>query len=151
MSEPRVDASLARELDHPRREVDRDDVEPVLAVEPVGELAEPAADVEHAPRREAGDELDRDVVGEPAVGDERPVDGVPRREPFLARVLPLDDERVVDLQRVRIGLPEIPLDGVFPPSQALTVAPTSPNSPSCLAPFAERPCTYVRSIAYSRE
>ena len=55
---------------------------------------------------------------------------VPLREPLLARVLPLDDERVVELHGSMIGLPGMPRPGALPPSQAFTVAPTSANSPS---------------------
>ena len=40
-----------------------------------------------------------------------------------------------------MGVPGIPRDGAFPPSQAFTVAPTSANSPSCTAPSAFRPST----------
>jgi len=40
-----------------------------------------------------------------------------------------------------IGVPGIPRDGALPPSQALTVAPTSANSPSCTTPSAFRPST----------
>ena len=52
--------------------------------------------------------------------------------------LPLDQLGRVD-HGSRIGVPGIPRPGALPPSHAFTVAPTSPNSPSCTAPFAFRP------------
>jgi hypothetical protein len=42
---------------------------------------------------------------------------------------------------VTIGCPGMPRDGALPPSQALIVAPTSANSPSCSCPDAFRPST----------
>ena len=76
----------------------------------------------------------------------RPLDKLPVRrvalgQPFLARVLPGDDERVVELQGATIGCPGIPFDGALPPNHALTVAPTSANSPSWMCPAALRPST----------
>ena len=50
--------------------------------------------------------------------------------------LALDQLRGVDRHGVTIGWPGIPRRGGLPPSQAFTVAPTSPNSPSWIAPFA---------------
>ncbi len=50
--------------------------------------------------------------------------------------LALDQLRRVDRHGVTIGCPGIPRRGGLPPSQALTVAPTSPNSPSWIAPLA---------------
>ena len=48
--------------------------------------------------------------------------------------------------------PGAPLPGCLPPSQALTVAPTSPNSPSsCILPAAFFPAAYASSSACSRE
>src|SRR5207247_904946 len=55
---------------------------------------------------------------------------------LAAVALALDQLRRVDRHGVTIGWPGIPRRGGLPPSHALTVAPTSPNSPSCRAPFA---------------
>ena len=111
-----------------------------LARQALGELARPAADLEHAPRPHLGDRRERHVLGVRAL-DERPVGGVALRQPLLARVLPRDDERVVELQGATIGCPGIPFDGALPPNHALTVAPTSANSPSWMRPAAFRPST----------
>ena len=54
-------------------------------------------------------------------------------------------------QGSRIGVPERPLRGAFPLSQAFTVAPTSPNSPSWMWPAAFLPWTYASRSPYSRE
>ena len=52
----------------------------------------------------------------------------------------------------RIASPGMPRPGFLPPSQALTVAPTSENTPSSwIRPAALRPCTYASSRACSRE
>ena len=48
---------------------------------------------------------------------------------------------IVELHGARIGCPGMPRDGAFPLSQALTVAPTSANSPSWICPAAFRPAT----------
>src|SRR6266540_3703825 len=50
--------------------------------------------------------------------------------------LALDQLRRVDRHGVTMGCPGMPRRGGLPPSHAFTVAPTSPNSPSCRAPFA---------------
>src|SRR4029453_15437995 len=50
-----------------------------------------------------------------------------------------------------IGWPWIPRLGAFPPSQAVTLQPTSANSPVWTEPFALRPSTYGSSSACSRE
>ena len=100
-----------------------------LRLHPLGELARPAADLEHTPRRHLGDHVERDVLAVRPL-DELPVRGVALGEPLLARVLPRDDQRVVELQGATIGCPGIPFDGALPPNHALTVAPTSANSPS---------------------
>ena len=71
-------------------------------------------------------------------------------EPRLVRVLVLDDLGVVQLQGAMIGWPGTPRDGDLPFSQALTVAPTSANSPSWTWPAALRPATYASNIACSR-
>ena len=55
---------------------------------------------------------------------------------LAAVALALDQLRRVDRHGVTIGCPGIPRRGGLPPSHAFTVAPTSPNSPSCRAPFA---------------
>ena len=55
VSEPRVHPTLPRQLDHPRREVDRDHVCPCLPCDPLRQLAPAAADLEHAPRAYLGD------------------------------------------------------------------------------------------------
>ena len=52
--------------------------------------------------------------------------------------LPLDQLGGMD-HGCRIGVPGMPRPGALPPSQAFTVAPTSPNSPSWTAPCAFRP------------
>ena len=51
-----------------------------------------------------------------------------------------------------IGRPGAPFPGFFAPSQAQTVAPTSPNSPSSWSlPAAFFPAAYASSSACSRE
>jgi hypothetical protein len=90
--------------------------------------------VRHIAARIAEDELAQLVVRE-----------------FAAVSLALDELRRVDRHGVTIGCPGIPRRGALPPSHAFTVAPTSPNSPSCRAPFAYRPSTYASSSACSRE
>ena len=64
--------------------------------------------------------------------------------------LPLDQLGGMD-HGCRIGVPGIPRPGALPPSHAFTVAPTSPNSPSCTAPRAFRPAAYASRSACSRE
>src|SRR5256885_7649647 len=50
-----------------------------------------------------------------------------------------------------IGWPAMSLRGRFPPSHALTVAPTSANSPTGIRPAAFRPSTEAIRSACSRE
>src|SRR5205823_4106325 len=56
------------------------------------------------------------------------------RAELAAVTLALDELGGMDRHGVTIGCPGIPRRGGFPPSQAFTVAPTSPNSPSWRAP-----------------
>src|SRR5262249_2350174 len=82
----------------------------------------------------------------------RPLYGRPRGQAGLIRVLLRDEARVVQpTQGSTIGWPGSRRPGALPPSQALTVAPTSANSPSWRSPFALRPATYASSNACSRE
>ena len=131
-------------------DVDRLDVGAELLREPLRHLAEPAADVEHALGLLLGDRVVGDVLGVAAV-EQRVEDRGALREALLARVLPANEQWVVELHGVRIGCPGIPRDGAFPLSQAFTVAPTSANSPSWICPDALWPATYASSIACSRE
>jgi hypothetical protein len=125
----RRNPACRRQRDHAGREVDRVDVGTGLALHPRCELTRPAARVENATGLRLRDRLEGDVLGVHAI-DEPAIRRVPLRLPLLARVLPLDDQRAVQLQGSTIGCPGMPLDGGFPPSHALTVAPTSANSPS---------------------
>jgi hypothetical protein len=50
VAEARVHTAPTRELHHSRREVERDDGAVELACDAGGQLAGPAADLEHAPR-----------------------------------------------------------------------------------------------------
>ena len=125
----RVDPAGARQLDHALRDVDRDDLRAELALDALGELAHAAADVEESLRTRLAHRLEDDVFRIDAL-HQRAIGLVALREALLAGVLPLDDERVVELHGSMIGLPGMPRPGPFPPNQALTVAPTSANSPS---------------------
>ena len=138
--------------------VDGDHLGAELGRDPLGHLARPRADLEDLRRPELGDGVEDELLGLVAF-DQPPVDRVPRREALLARELPPDEQRVVEPEvalgaahGATIGVPGMPLPGARPPSQALTVAPTSPNSPfSWTRPAAFRPSTYASSNAYSRE
>src|SRR5439155_600934 len=63
------------------------------------------------------------------------------RQARLVRVLPPDELWIVEPHDSTIGWPGSRLPGDFPPSQELTVAPTSENSPSWIRPAAFRPRT----------
>ena len=140
---PRIDPARRGQLDHARRVVDGDDApRRARSSSRYGELARAAADLEHA-RRAAPPRPPRTP---------RPRRPGPRRapgrrrcacaRPLLARVLPRDDGRVVERSRARrSACPGMPRDGALPPSQALTVAPTSANSPSWIRPAAFLPST----------
>jgi hypothetical protein len=136
----RFDAAFARELDHSRREVERNHVRPQLLQHPLGEGSRAAANLEHAARPDLGECLERQLLRVLAldVVDERDPSS---QEALLARVLAGHGGRIVEPHGSRRGAPGIPRDGAFPPSQALTVAPTSANSPSCTAPAAFLPST----------
>src|SRR5207237_5677427 len=88
-------------------------------------------------------------------GDVR-VDGLPSAQPGLALILATDVDRIVRpaddaaAHGSTIGWPGSRFGGALPPSQALTVAPTSANSPSWMRPAAFLPGTYARSRACSR-
>ena len=75
-----------------------------------------------------GDRIERDLTRIRAFRVR--VEGAASLEIRLGRVLSRDGGRVVDPHRSTIGRPGAPLPGCFAPSQAQTVAPTSPNSPS---------------------
>ena len=63
VSEARVHAPPARELDHPLGEVDSDDVSTELAGDPFAQLSGPAADLQHVDRVRRGDDPKRLVAG----------------------------------------------------------------------------------------
>jgi hypothetical protein len=136
----RLHPALRRQRDHARREVDRLHVGAELAPEPLGELAGPAPGIQQPLGRALRDRGERDVLGVVAL-DELPVRRVALGLALLARVLPLDDQRAVQLQPSTIAWPGMPRDGAFPPSHALTVAPTSANSPPWIRPAAFLPST----------
>jgi hypothetical protein len=146
----RVDAPGLRELDHARRDVDCAHVGAELLCETLRDLAGTAADVENPLRARFGSCSERELLRILAV-DERAEDLVALHETLLARVLPANEQRVVELHALRIGWPGIPREGDLPPSHAFTVAPTSANSPSWICPAALRPVTYASKSAYSRE
>ena len=107
--------------------------QPSSCANPRGQLARPAADLEHVvrarPRRPPGTPSSRGSGPSAFV-----VERAARLEVRLGRVLPGDRRRVVDPHGSGIGAPGIPRLGALPPSQAFTVAPTSANSPSCTRP-----------------
>src|SRR6188508_3599447 len=145
-----INTSFQCEFDHARRDVDHHDFAPQLGRDSGRELSRPAADLQHACRRYLSDGVERKSAGVRPVRVlvERPS----RLEVVLRRVLARDRLRVVDLHRSTIARPGAPLPGCFAPSQADTVAPTSPNSPSSwMRPAAFFPAAYARSSAYSRE
>jgi len=130
VAEARVDAALPRQVDHPRGEVDRDHLGTGRAADPLRELAPAAADLEHSPRRCFDDRCDGRLARIPA--------GLPghlcldaRPKACLVGVLGGDERRVVEADHgSTIGVPGTPRGDDLPPSHALTVAPTSANSPS---------------------
>jgi hypothetical protein len=123
-----VDATLARQLDHARRDINHDDGRAELDCDPRRKLAGSAADLEHPLRHYLGDGLEHDLARIGAFGVR--VDGSSSFELRFGRVLPRNRGRVVDPHRSTIGRPGAPLPGCFAPSQAEIVAPTSPISPS---------------------
>src|SRR5829696_1618367 len=150
ISDARVHAARVRELDHSLGDIHRDDVCAQPAGDPLAQLAGAAADLEHVDGLERGDDAQGLVarIGPGGAG----VDGPSRLQTGLARVLVANELWVVEPHAaVTIGCPGIPRRGALPPSQALTVAPTSANSPSCRLPSALRPCTYASRSACSRE
>ena len=150
VADTRVDSTLARQLDHPWREVDGDDIHAELDQHPLCELTPAASDLQHAPRSSLADRLERRLARIRA-GDAL-VDRCARHQSVFRRVLLSDTLRVVQpSQGSRIGVPVSRLGGAFPPSQAFTVAPTSPNSPSWMWPAAFLPWTYASRSPYSRE
>ena len=130
-----VEAAVARQLDHPRRNVDRPQIDAEIQYEPLGELAGAAADLEHPSRMSLLDGRDRDLVRALAL-DERAEDVVPPLESLLRRELARGRELDVEPHRSTIAWPATPPDSNFPPSHALTVAPTSAGSPSWMRPAA---------------
>src|SRR4029450_8529227 len=136
------------ELHHPRRLVDRDHLGGRLPSQSFGELTFAAADLEDPLGLALDHRLEPHLAGARAL--RAAVRRLPGREPSLVRVLGADDCRIVH-QCSMIGLPGTPRGDALPPSHALTAAPTSENTPSCVAPPAFRPSTYAISIACSRE
>ena len=135
----RFDAARSGELDHPLRLVDGDDRGVQLPAHPLRELALAAPDLEDPPRAELGDRLEDDIARVRPL--RRGVGRFSSSEASLVRVLLADDRWVVQPQGSTIGAPGKPRTPDFPPSHRFTVAPTSPNSPSCRAPRAFRPST----------
>ena len=133
-----VHASRAGKLDHPLRDVDRDDLDAELRLHPLADLAWTGPDLEHAPRSGRDDLVPHDVSrirADPVV-----VERAARLEPGFGGVLAADDVRVVQVAHSSICRPGSFRPGVLPPSHAFTVAPTSANSPSsCTRPAAFRP------------
>ena len=101
----RIDPTFRRELDHPRREVDRDDLRPGLARDPLGELAPAAAHLEDAPRSgcdDRGDQRDPCVVACAGAC----VTGGAATEARLVGVLGRDERGIVEAAHGRtIGVP----------------------------------------------
>src|SRR5262249_48162804 len=115
------------------------------------ELALAAPHFEYAARVALGDRLERELPCVRSLGIR--VDRLARTEIRLVGVLLADECRIVQLRHgSTIGRPGTPRGALPAPSQALTVAPTSANSPSSwIAPAAFLPSTYASRSAYSRE
>ena len=139
VADSRVDASRPRELDHPFRDVDGDDLSAELVSDALGEprraRSRPRARRRAAASSDGLERRPRERPGHRRTDTRRAAPRSPASLAYSSR----DDCRVVEPHGVRIGVPGIPRDGALPPSQAFTVAPTSANSPSCVAPFALRP------------
>ena len=120
-----------------------DDATPEV-VRHVDGLAAPDESLRHRQRLRAGQAAEDDchaerghlVVGHvsPCVAEDELAHLVVAE--LAAVPLPLDQLGGMNRQGVTIGCPGTPRRGALPPNHALTVAPTSPNSPSWRAPFA---------------
>ena len=106
----RLHPARSGQLDHPLRLVERDHLAAELVRHPLCELAPAAADLEHMLGVALGDGGERDVIRiRPSGGG---LDGHPRREPALVRVLPSNEIRVVELLHgSTIGVPDRRRDG----------------------------------------
>ena len=155
VADDRLHPTLTRQLDHPLRLVDGDHARAELMLDLLGELTLAGPDLEHEPRLDLRDRLESDPAriraGSPLL------DGDAGGEAALVGVLARDDRGVVhqadafgvtksprtkdDSSAVAfvlafvshgstIGCPGKRRPGALPPSQELTVAPTSANSPS---------------------
>ena len=138
VADARVDSTFSAQLDHPRRLVERDDLDTELRLYSRRELTFAAADLEHRSRGRLRHCIEQgNVASVNARG--LVVDRLPRAEPFLGLVLTLDECRVVE-PHSSIRRPGSFLPGALPPSQEFTVNPMSPSSPSsCTRPVAFRP------------
>ena len=153
----RVDASLAREVDHVRRQVDGDDLGAGVARDPLRELAPAAADLEHPlglRLHDRRDERHSRVRAGRRAGERRR----PPPETGVIRVFARDERRVIEpgqptappVRTARRSEPrECPCRARGPPSHAFTVAPTSANSP-VLVQTARPRCVLRRRRAAAR-
>ena len=136
----RVETAFPGQLDHARGDVHGRHLGVELVAEPRCELTPAAADLEHAlggPLRNCRQRRIRRHGQSGAL-----VDRPSGAQAVLGRVLPPNQRGIVQSQGSTIGCPGSPRLGAFPPSQALTVAPTSANSPSSwILPAALRPWT----------
>src|SRR6185503_12766548 len=139
----------SRQLDHPLRLVSCDDLAAKLPHEPLGQLTLTTPDLEDPLRSRFCDCFERNLASIRALGE--PIGSFAPGQAHLGRVLLANAARVVEPHCSTMNCPGTPRLGALPPSQALTVAPTSANSPSWMRPAAFFPSTYASSSACSRE
>jgi hypothetical protein len=96
IADPRIHPARDRQLNHSRRLIERDDVNPFLQ-KPLSELAAATANLDHSPRPSSGDPIESDLLRL------RPCPTSPQRDPVqearLVGVLTANGLRVVLLTR----------------------------------------------------
>mgnify|MGYP006316232205 CR=1 FL=1 len=139
VADVRLHSAGLRELHHSLRLIDRHNSGLQLSCHPLRELSLAAADLQDPLRADLGDCLEDDITR--VLSLRRGMRPLSSSQPRLVRVLLTDDRRVVKRHGSTIGAPGSPRTPDRPPSHLFTVAPTSPNSPSCREPRAFRPST----------